>query len=330
MRTKKRITELEGKIIIEASEGTITLHESKFLEVVDKAMEIFHFQRYPFDKEERVRPEAVLPKGMRRGSLEHAIYLFCTVNLDGSKKAEQFYRDARNIFEEVRSARDFLQLQESNLRTLVDKHMGLGKSGTGGYDEPIKVFAENSQRLLEQYDSDPRKIFEDRNPDNIIKRLVQFRQYGVGKACLLIKAFISAGLFEPDDLCDIPIKVDRHITRIFAGTRATTFNPEFTITPVEEGDPTSEITTVEYRVEKFRKESMKLLRKITREQRINPIDLDTALWGIGSSMCDINLHAVCQAYCTLDCARRPELIKKASYIRPGTEMREGLNFYGKK
>jgi hypothetical protein len=140
MMTKKRVTELEDRTEVGTDTVKIVIHKDKCIEVADKAINMLRAGKFPFDKAEKVRPEAILPKGMEQGSLDHAIYLFCSVGLDASKKAEHLYKGARAIFEEV-GAQRFLKLQKSELTSLVDKHMGLGETGTGGYDEPVKVFS---------------------------------------------------------------------------------------------------------------------------------------------------------------------------------------------
>ena len=283
------------------------LNKERGIWVAKKAVEMLHSKKPPFDKEETI-PEMILPEGVEPDSLEQALFLFYAVSMDSLRNADDLYKSVRGMVREA-GAWDILCMEEKELEGLIDKYMGLGASGSGGPDDPLKTLMTNNNPLLRKYKGDPRNIFKGVSDiDEMIRRLVEFRQFGPGKSALLLKNYYKLGFIELEDPYDFPIKVDRHVIRISVGTGVMRFEPEG-----------------RYRTEKIVPMLRELYRKITRAEKIDPGELDDALWVIGAKICVKKKLSYCQTMqCPLEhyCEKLAKMHKKGSYIDPRINMRE--------
>ena len=136
-----------------------------------------------------------------------------------------------------------------------------------------------------------------------VKSLTEFVQYGPGKAALLIKNYVRFGIWDFNP-CEIPIKVDRHVMRISIGS----------------GIIETEEETL--RSERLVSILTSAFQQITSQERISAVDLDDALWSIGSQWCTKNSVYFCEKNCPLNCKVRSQTYKGCSEYCPGEEMRK--------
>ncbi|MBW2996596.1 hypothetical protein KY332_04835 [Candidatus Woesearchaeota archaeon] len=287
----------------------ITLNKGKGIWVAKTAVKMLHDKLPPFHNPKAI-PETILPIGVGHASLEQALFLFYAVSMDANRLARDLYAKVREMVAD-KGAKEILYMSHSELTEMIDQYMGLGESGTGGHDQPMDTFYENNQILLETYDGDPRNILNNTNsPDEVIKRLTEFRQIGKGKAALLLKNYIKVGFFTPENKYDVPVKIDRHIIKMSLGTG---------VVKLKGAGPGEQ-----YRSEKIGNDLCRLYREICCEQKIDPSDFDDALWVIGSSICIKKDVARCQEACYLEpeCKGIVKMEKQGSYIIVGSNTRK--------
>jgi len=279
--------------------GKFILNSEKALEVTEKAIAMLRSKQYPFNKEDTL-PDTVLPEGIIYGSLEHSRLIFYACSADSMRKATHVYRAFRDISREVHLG-NLCCLSKEELSDLVSRH--LDENGIG---EPAEALYYNSRILHEKYGDDPRRI-KQQGIDETLKILEkEFEQVGLGKASLIMKNFVRFGFWDFDK-CQIPVKVDRHITRISLGTGV-----------VETGEQ-------ELKAGQLVKPLSNLYRKITSERRISAIELDDALWAIGAYLCTKNDEAYCKMTCPLHCERRPKSDSMASMFELRKDMRKPMS-----
>lgn len=274
----------------------VTLDREKGVWISKQAVKMLQNNEFPFDKPE-VIPDAIIPKNVEKGSLEHALYLFYAVNFDSRRLARKVYASARAVVEEV-GAREILTKGREDLTRLIEKHLE-EKTNTP------EILYDNCTQLMMKYGGDPRKMFEDRNLDLILKRIKEFKQYGIGKACLLFKNYMRFGIAHLDNPYSLPVKVDRHLTRMSIGTGVLTLEP-----------------AGRYRREQFDNILRPFYQEICMTEKINPVELDDALWVIGSNLCVKKDKANCEMNCALTCYNMGKMDRQGSYFDTRIEVRK--------
>jgi len=286
------------------NEERFRLNYEKAIEVSRKAVAMLERKIPPFNQP-NIFPDVVLPSGMEVGSLEHALFLFYACSLDSMRQAKSVYEAMRGIASET-DLKELCRLGRKDLTRLVKKHL----EEPGSVGEPIETLYWNARKLEEEYKGDPRNIAE-KSVEETIKRVQKgrprsegkFRQFGPGKAALLMKNFVRFGIWHYDP-CQIPIKIDRHVVRISIGTSVV------------------ETEGQELKAQHLVKPLSGLYRKVTSQERISAVDLDDALWGIGSQLCIRNQEYVCRMGCDLGCVIRPWADRHAYLVKPRQESRK--------
>ncbi len=274
------------------------INEERALHVAISAVSMLENSVFPFDTPE-ILPDAVLPDGMKRGGLEHALFLFYACSLDSLRPAKKVYKAMRGIVKDI-------DLKDLNLyATSYIEHNLIGKYlEKKGINKPAERLSYNANKIYKDYSGDPRNL-RNGDIDGTLKEIAKFKGVGRGIASLIMKNYVKSGIWDFSPY-EIPIKVDRHAIKISVGAGVIEFDPDVKVV----------------RSDQIIKSLIEIYRKITSERNISAIKLDDALWGIGSQICVSNALAYCDLYCGIDCKTRPKADSKAVWIHPGDEARE--------
>ncbi|MFH1331756.1 MAG: hypothetical protein ABIH63_00535 [archaeon] len=273
------------------------LSKKRAEEVARKAVSMLEEKVFPFDRHD-VLPDVVLPEGVKQGSLEHSFFLFYSCSIDSLRSAQKVYAATRSIANEVRLDRIYAYT-EQYLEGVISRHL----EKPGGINEPVKILSYNAMKIYMEHGNDPRTL-NDGTIDGTLRNLRGFHGVGHGKAALIMKNFVRFGIwgFSP---YEIPIKVDRHVIRISMGTGVVELPSDVDI----------------IRSDKMVKALSNLYREVTSEKRVSAVDLDDALWGIGSNLCFGNSYLNCSTICRLGCYSRPGADSRAIWFYPQEEKR---------
>ena len=272
------------------------INKNKGIEVVEKSVFMLKEKSYPFDNK-HVLPDTIIPENIKKGSLEHALLLFCSCSIDSMRPATKVYEAMRNISKEAKLT--FLWgYSEGFIEDLVEEYL----EKKGGINKPVESLRYASMKLHMKYGDDPRKLRKS-NIDETLKELQKFKMIGSGKAALIMKNFVRFGIWKFSKY-EIPMKIDRHVIKISVGTGVV------------------EIYDDVIRSDQLVKPLGQLYRDITSEKKISAIDADDAIWGIGSNICFKNDIIYCHGLCNLECKIRPQSDSKATWIHPYKESRK--------
>ncbi|OGJ17363.1 hypothetical protein A3K73_06065 [Candidatus Pacearchaeota archaeon RBG_13_36_9] len=267
----------------------ITTNYKKGVELCEKVLEMKKQGAYPFSIPD-LFPDAIIPEGIKRGSLQHAIYLFYSVSLDRGRESRVVYKKCREMAELL----DFSELPNllpEYIRCFLDKNFAKPKPGKEVFGQPVKTWVENSRTLEEKFQGDPRKLKAD-TVEETIKNISRFRGYKEQMSWLLIKNYLRAGIWEfPLEECNI--KTDRHVVRISYGTGVIEVKGAYKIRHDLLVQPLS-----------------KLYQEIIRNKKFSPIELNDAFWAIGSYCCKKNNSLYCLGNCSIGCETKPTADKK--------------------
>lgn len=217
--------------------------------------------------------ENQIPDGAEHLSKEHIRFLFYTVANDHGVKSLRMYARAKELFSEHPNVFDpfwiiknFSSAIDSELVKLIGEHIGARYPR-----EATKNWYLNSLKLIEEYDGDPRELFRSTSDARVlIKRIKAFRGYGAKIGGMLLRAAIGLGFADVNGLEDVLVPVDIHDSRITFFTEI--LKPEENI----EGK-------IDYYA--YVKKVQKILLNSCNFLEINWLDVDRALWLIGSRGC---------------------------------------------
>lgn len=295
----------------------------KGAEIARAAIKMQNSKATPFNQPtELLYPDNAVPEGIEKGSREHALYLFHGCALDSNRKAAEVYKAARRL---AMPNRDLTQLHRLNIGTverILGDAFGIPKKRGREIFDAARALRENSRKLEENYDSDPRNI---RKEDvwETIDEIDKFTQYGPGKAALLMKNYVRFGIWQFNET-EIPIKIDRHLTRICLSNAVidpkefgyrvgySNENPKALIHALEQSvrlgyfkeDEIARGEILAVRSEQFVMPLMKMFQEITKTEKLSAVSLNDALWAIGSQLCSKNSRELCHHLCKINCPTR--------------------------
>ena len=215
-------------------------------------------------------PEYQLPRNLRAGSREHALYLTYIISIDYMTDAEKLWSKARGAYElhpERFTPEKILAVSERTLQAFL---RGIG-ARFGSY--AAKTWKKISKILMEKYDGDPRNIAaQPLTIEEIKEKLIDFPYLrGAKLANFYIRAMGEAGLFKVKDLDELDIPVDKQIARftIYTGVlklRSGKFQG------CANDDP-------------LRSLIQEAWRRAAKTVGTAPWRLDEPMWNIGSKLC---------------------------------------------
>ena len=217
--------------------------------------------------------ENQIPDGAEHLSKEHILFLFYTVANDHGVKSFRMYARAKelfskhpNVFDPFWIIKNFSSATDSELVKLIGEHIGARYP-----HEATKNWYLSSLKLVEEYNGDPRELFRSTSDARVlIKRIKAFRGYGPKIGGMLLRAAIGLGFADVNGLEDVLVPVDIHDSRISFFTEI--LKPEENI----EGK-------IDYYA--YVKKVQEILLNSCNFFEINWLDVDRALWLIGSRGC---------------------------------------------
>ena len=215
--------------------------------------------------------ENQIPKGVKPLSREHALFLFYTVVNDHGMKSSRLYERAKALFLERRDLFEPFKVVEEfdgpNDLRLVE---ATGKRlGTRYPRETAKTWYINSERLIEKYNGDPRNLFNCcSDAETLLKEIMAFRGYGPKIGGMLLRAIIGLGFAKVNGVEKVLVPVDIHDSRIAF------------FTGILEAE---DLSGVDYYA--YVRKVQRILRDACNSVGIQWLDVDRALWIIGSRGC---------------------------------------------
>jgi hypothetical protein len=282
----------------------ITTNYEKAVEVSKVAVGMLEKKVYPFSKPD-LFPDAILPQGIEKGSLQHALFLFYAVSLDHGRDSRTLYNKCRQMWQKL-DFTDIPEMDESYIKFFLHNNFEKPKTSDETFGDPVGTWIKNSQKLLEGYENDPRKLKSD-TIEKTCKNIRKFRGFGSETPWLLIKNYIKAGIWQfPQE--EIRIKIDRHAIRISLGAK---------VIEVKGADEIRYDILVPYLSD--------IYSKVIKQEKISPIDLNDSFWAIGSYRCNENNAIYCGIDCPMSCKIKPTTDRAFTTINPNKDSRENPN-----
>jgi len=157
-------------------------------------------------------PEYVLPRNLREGSREHALFLTYVISIDYMTDAEKLWKKSRGAYEfnpERFTPEEILKISPRTVETFVKR------LGARFYSNAAKTWIKVSKLLVDKYDGDPRNITrEPLEIADIKKRLQEFPYLRGNKLSnFYLRAMGETGLFKIRNLDELDIPVDKQVAR---------------------------------------------------------------------------------------------------------------------
>lgn len=289
----------------------ITTDYEKAVEVSRNAIGMLEKKVYPFNLPD-IFPDARVPKGIKPGSKDHAIYLFFMVSIDRGRQSNTLYRKGRAMREQL----DFStihDLDRSYIQWFLEQNFEKPKDPKRTFGDPVKTWIENAKKLEEQVQGDPRKLKAE-TVEQTLKNIQKFRGYGKEIPWLLIKNYIKAGIWD-FPLDQLNIKIDRHVIRISYGTSVITLNPQ----------------PSEIRYDVLTPHLSRVYSKVIQQEKISPIDLNDAFWAIGQYRCGEDNAVHCELDCPMKCKIKVRTEKEFTILHLEEDTRKDTdNLFSKK
>jgi endonuclease III len=148
-------------------------------------------------------------------------------------------------------------------------------------ESPVERIVYNNQKLIGEYDADPRNLINNYDVKDARKNLMEFKGIGSGIANLFIIYLLDREIATPIDPENILFKVDTHKGRIPINTDS--------IIPENGKISRDKLTGV------LEREYL----AVVQELKLDASFLDAALWIIGSEVCVKRDYSHCRANCPL-------------------------------
>lgn len=213
-------------------------------------------------------------------------WLFFATSTMERKNSEQYFKEFREFYLENPCFFDKENLKKLSQIDSRDEEMGLSHKikehiNLGLYLEPVRRWIFNAKKLLSDFEGDPLKIINKHIENlDILEELKKFKGLGTKQAKMYL-IFLAKHGFADIDVYGLGPAIDHHFIKISAACGIYTFNDGI-------------------RVDTARNQLDKLYTKISREEELNSLILDSALWIIGHELCTKNNNGVCKVYCPLD------------------------------
>ena len=141
----------------------------------------------------------------------------------------------------------------------------------------------NAQKLLREYEGDPRNIIQGKTVEEALKSLREFKGFGPGISGMYLMEMNDRRIACPINSDELVFKIDRHKQAIPMQTGAVT---------LKDGN-----TKIHHGI--LLKPLRKAYLESCKRQRLDNTTTDNALWVIGSEGCAKMDYSVCQTGCPL-------------------------------
>jgi len=251
-------------------------HFDRLDEIVTALLEARANNEFPYTLEAANLPqdERNMPPELPRGGRDHANYLWAgCYYMRGGIKSTAAFASLSNLYADEPGIFDPYNAQHDDPERITDllKQYGLAFSAKmiGG------AWVENARRMVEQYDGDPRRIFDDVNMYKQVLIRVKNRGNGRGfigfqeKMASMITYYLMDAELIP--YFDFPLPVDFHVLRVSAANEIITFED----TP-SDGDIYHEKTLAMLRG---------MYHDYSATHGVSQLDVCNAVWSLSSAIC---------------------------------------------
>lgn len=223
--------------------------------------------------------ENQIPSGVQPRSREHANFLFYLISQDHGTKSAPLYERAKKLYAgkaEYFEPHYITEKYSTNAPTsLLDFLKSLGVRYP---NNATKAWLNNSYRLVEEFGGDARGLFKvGENAKETMERIRSFHGFGPKIGGLLYRVFVGIGVANPVNVNGIDFPTDIHDTRIAGMTGIADIPPDIT----------------ESNYSPYVNRAQKVWREACDQEGINWLQVDRALWILGSKGCVNSLHDGC-------------------------------------
>lgn len=217
--------------------------------------------------------EFQIPDGVQPTSLEHARFLFYLIAQDYGTKSARLYAKAKSLYDSNPELFDPTYVvakygSADDPRLAEDTGVPLS---TRFPKETAKRWYVNSEKLLQEYEGDPRKIFATSEDARIVfKRIRSFRGFGPKIGGLLLRTFLGCKFATLEHVDEVLVPVDIHDSRIAFYTGA------------------AKIVNNDEQVQDYYKYALQiqhLWSQACNSAHLDWLQVDRALWLLGSRGC---------------------------------------------
>jgi endonuclease III len=240
----------------------------KAFRIAERLVDQFYGRKGVF--ENYSMPEYILPRNLKEGSKEHALFLTYVISIDYMTDAEKLWRNSRREYWRYREGftpEEILQLSPRTVETFVKK------LGARFYSNAAKTWIKISKLLVDKYDGDPRNITTEPLEIAEIKKRLQVFPYLRGNKLsnFYIRAMGETGLFTVKNLNELDIPVDKQVARFTIYTGVVKLMSEHFQGCVHEPPLRGLIEEV--------------WRNAAKKLGTSPWKLDEPIWTVGSKLC---------------------------------------------
>jgi len=215
-------------------------------------------------------PEYVLPRNLKDGTREHALFLTYVISIDYMTDAEKLWKRSRGAYElypERFTPEEILKLSSRTVENVVKS------LGARFYSNAAKTWIKISKLLVDKYGGDPRNIT--REPLDIVEIKRRLREFpylrGSKLSNFYIRAMGETGLFKVENLNELDIPVDKQVARFTMYTGVLKLLSEQFTGCVHE--------------EPMRSLIEEAWRNAAKKLSTAPWKLDEPIWTVGSKLC---------------------------------------------
>ncbi|HET7630597.1 MAG TPA: hypothetical protein VFK03_04450 [Candidatus Saccharimonadales bacterium] len=253
----------------------IVVNQEHAFKVIDNIMEAYRTGQPPYNREETRLPQDPrhMPERLNLGGIDHAMFLFNICNyMRGGTGSITAVKCMARVYDEWPELFDCKVAIDADPEDIADV---LTRNGLGFQKRVARDLKENSRRLLERYDGDPRKIFDGITSYEESLELVMNDGRGNGfvgfrekMTSMLTYYLVDAGLIEQ---FDFPAPIDLHFMRVSIANEMISV-PD---APYGTNLYTDEVTAA----------LRKLYFDYVVEKQVDPIAVTDAVWMLSESSC---------------------------------------------
>jgi endonuclease III len=249
-------------------ETQFLIDDPKALKIAGKLFDDFYGRKGFF--KDKPMPEYILPRNLKEGTKQHALYLTYIISIDYMVDAERLWKKSRGAYElhpERFTPEKVMKARQRSVEVFVKK------LGARYYSNAAKTWKKISKVLLEKYAGDPRNI----TPElleiaKIKKRLCDFPYLRGNKLSnFYIRVMGETGLFKVKNLNELDVPVDKQVARFTIYTGVLKLTSDQFVGCAQD--------------EPLRGLIEEAWRNAARALNTAPWKLDEPIWTVGSKLC---------------------------------------------
>jgi len=279
----------------------VTINKEHAYEVLDRLITAYEANEAPYSYDRTRVPQDPrhMPQTLERGTTEHAMFFFNTCYyMRGGIKSNDAVQRLSGIFDEwpeLFNAETAQYFDVEVLKEILTQH-GLGFQPT-----VAPQWIENARRLHENFDGDPRNLFDEDSTYEQSQKRIQNDGKGNGfigfqekMTSMIIYYLMDENLIKP---FNFPVPVDLHVMRVSIANEMILFDD------------------APYGTNLFTKDTLAKLRDLyftyAEERNVNPLRLCDAVWMLSESSCGRN-----PGNTTIEPLGRQQRNGRATYLIP--------------